>query len=82
MKVDEVILETDVDDTQCSEQNRGHISSSDRRKNRGSGHSISTSAIPRTSRCTDRHTVVEKIVKDSQSPAASCEGTGCEEVNQ
>ena len=28
---------------------------------------------------THTHILVEKIVKDSQSPAASCEPTGCED---
>ena len=83
-EVDEMILETDVDDTQCSEQivdvpvpqiaegvlevvTAFHRSESQ-------NESLHTSST-----CQDTHKVVEKIVKDSQSPAASCERTGCED---
>ena len=83
-EVDEMILETDVDDTQCSEQivdvsvpqiaerivevvTAFHRSESQ------------NESLHRTSTCQDTHKVVEKIVKDSQSPEASCERTGCED---
>ena len=61
---------------------RGHTSSSDRRKHRGSCHNIprdesQNESLYGSSTCQDTHTVVEKIVKDTQSPAASCERTGC-----
>ena len=84
-EVDEMILETDVDDKQCSEQivdvpvpqiaerivevvAAFHRSESQ------------NEPLHRSSTCQDTHThnVVEKIVKYSQSPAANCERTGCE----
>ena len=50
------------------------------------GHLGTIIEVGYASRHTDRqhlrthtHKVVEKIVKDSQSPAASCERTGCED---
>ena len=82
-EVDEMILETDVDETHCP-QPRGRASSSDRRKNRD---------IPRE-RILERvvtqivnmsghtHKVVENMIKDPQSPAASCELTGCKDLSQ
>ena len=80
-EVDEMILETDVDDTRCSEQIVDvpvpqiaerivavvaalHGSESQNESLLGS------------STCQDTHKVVEQIIKDSQSPAASCERTG------
>ena len=79
-EVDEMILETDVDDTQCSEQivdvpvlqiaERIDSMPQDRIPERVSAQIVDMSGY--------RHKVVEKIVKDSQSPAASCERTGCE----
>ena len=83
-EVDVMIPETDVDDIQCSEQivdvpvpqiaerivevvTAFHGSKSQNE----SSH--------RSSTCQDTHKVVEKIVKDSQAPAASCERTGSED---
>ena len=45
-EVDEMILETDVDDTQCSEQIVDVPSSQDRRKNGGNYHSTPREQIP------------------------------------
>ena len=67
--VDEMILETDVDDTQCSEQ-IVHVPGVLRlQKESWKLSQHSTGANPRTSRCTDRqhvrtHKVMEKIVKE------------------
>ena len=83
-EVDEMILETDVDDTQCCEQivdipvpqiaerivevvTAFHRSESQ------------NESLYRSSTCENTHKVMEKIVKDSQSPAASYERTGCED---
>ena len=83
-EVDDMILETDVDDTQSSEQivdvpvpqieerivevvTAFHRSESQNETSH------------RSSTCRHTHKVVEKIVKDSGSPAASCERTGCED---
>ena len=80
-EVGEMILETDVDDTRCSEQivdvpvpqiaerivavvAAFHGSESQNESLLGS------------STCQDTHKVVEQIIKDFQSPAASCERTG------
>ena len=83
-EVDEMIPETDVDDTQCSEQ-LADVSVpqiSDRivevvtaLRERIPKRAIAQ--IVNMSRHT--HKVLEKIVKDSQSPAAVCERTGCED---
>ena len=83
-EVDEMILETDVDDTQCSEQivDVPVPQIADRIVEVVTAlHGSESQNEPshRSSTCRDTHTkVVEKIVKDSQSPAASCERTGCE----
>ena len=82
-EVDEMILETDVDDTRRPQQLFDvPVPQIAEKSWMLSQHS--TGANPRTSRCTDRqhvrthtHTVVEKITKDSQSHAASCERTRC-----
>ena len=83
-EVVEMILETDVDDTRCSEQIVDvpvpqiaerivavvaalHGSESQNESLLGS------------STCQDTHKVVEQIIKDAQSPAASCERTGCKD---
>ena len=75
-EVDEMILETDADDTQCSKQladvsvpqianiivevvTAFHRSESQ------------NESLYRSSTCQNTHKVMEKIVKDSQSPAAS-----------
>ena len=82
-EVDEMILKTDVDDTQCSEQildvpvpqiaerivevvTAFHMSESQ------------NESLYRSSTCRNTHKVMENIFKDSQSPAASYERTGCE----
>ena len=85
-EVDVMMLETDVDDTQCSEQivdvpvpqiaeRIVEVVTSFH------GSESQNESLSRSSTCQDTHThkVVEKIVKDSQSPAASCERTGCED---
>ena len=79
---DEMIPETDVDDTQCSEQ-LADVSVpqiTDRivevvtaLHGSESQNEPSIAQIVNMSRHT--HKVVEKIVKDSRSPAASCERT-------
>ena len=84
-EVEEMIPEIHVDDTQCSEQIVDvPFLGSPTGSWKLSQHS--TGANPRMSHRTDRqhvdthtHKVVEKIVKDSQSPTASCERTGCED---
>ena len=81
-EVDEMILETDVDETQLSSTARRRISSSARRKNRGSCQSIPRERIPErivaqiVNMSEHTHKMMEKIIKDSQSHAASCEHTG------
>ena len=79
-EVDEMILETDVDDTQCSEQIEDvpvpqvaeRIVEVVTAFHRGESQNES---LHRSSTCQDTHKVVEKIVKDAQPPAASCERT-------
>ena len=83
-EVDEMILKTDVDDTQCSEQildvpvpqiaerivevvTAFHMSESQ------------NESLYRSSTCRNTHKVMENMFKDSQSPAASYERTGCED---
>ena len=83
-EVDAMILETDVDDTQCSEQivDVPVPQIADRTVEVVTAFHWSESQIESlytSSTCQDTHKVVEKIVKDSQSPAASCERTGCED---
>ena len=80
--VDEMILESDVDDTQCSEQivdvpvsqiaRIVEVVTAFRRSE------SQNESLHKSSTCQDTHKVVDKIVKYSQSPAASCERTGCE----
>ena len=79
-KVDEMIL-SDVDETHCPQQlvDVPVPQIAERIVEVVTQHI--TSANPGTSRCTDRqhvetHKVVAKIIKDSQSHAASCECTG------
>ena len=77
-EVDEMILKTEIDDTQCSEQ-IVDVPVPDRRQNRGNCHSIPQERIPErvvvqsVNMSGHTHKVVEKIVNDSQSPAASCD---------
>ena len=83
-EVDEIILETDVDDTQCSEQivNVPVLQIAERIVEVVTAFHRSQSqneSLHRSSTCQDTHKVVEKIVKDSQSPEASCERAGCED---
>ena len=83
-EVDEMILETDVDDTQCSEQivNVPVSQIADRivevvtTFHRSESHN---EPLHRSSTCQNTRTqkVMEKIVKDSQSLTASFERTGC-----
>ena len=83
-EVDEMILETDVDDTQCSEQ-LAHVpipQIADRIVEVVTalhGSESQNERSHRSSTCRDTHKVVENIVKDSLSAAASCERTGCED---
>ena len=83
-EVDEMILETDVDETHCPRQlfdvpvpqiaerivevvTAFH------------GSESQNDSLHRSSTCQDTHKVVEKILKESQSHAASCERTGCKD---
>ena len=85
-EVDAMILETDVDETHCPQQlfdvpvppiaerivevvTTFH------------GCESQNESLHRSSTFQDTHThtVVEKIIKDSQSHAASCERTGCKD---
>ena len=50
--VDEMILETDVDETHCPQQ-LANVSVLQIAENRGSCHSIPRGADPRTNHCTD-----------------------------
>ena len=82
-EVDETILETDVDDTHCSEQivDVPVPQLSERIVEvitAFHGSESQNESLYRSSTCQDTHTlkVVEKIVKDSHSPAVSCERTG------
>ena len=83
-EVDEMIPETDVDDTQCSKQ-LADVSVpqiADRIVEVVTAlHGSESQKEPshRSSTCRDTHKVVEKIVKGCPSPAASCERTGCED---
>ena len=79
-EANETILESDVDETHCPQQ----LADLRSQKESWKLSQHSSGANPGTSRCTDRqhghdhtHKVVEKIIKDAQSHAASCERTGC-----
>ena len=81
---DGMIPDTDGDDTLCSEQlaDTPVPQIADRIVEVVTAlHGSESQNEPshRSSTCRDTHTVVENIVKDSQSPAASCERTGCED---
>ena len=83
-EVDEMILGTDVDDTQCSEQivDVPVPQIAERIVEVVTAFNWSESqneSLYRSSTYQDTHKVVQKIVKYSQSPAASCERTGCED---
>ena len=83
-EVHEMILETDVDDTQCSEQIVDVPVPQIAKRivevvAAFHGSESQNKALYRSSTCQDTHKVVEKIVKKSQSPAPSCERTGCED---
>ena len=83
-EVDEMIPETDVDDTQCSEQivDVPALEIADRIEEVVTAFHRSESQnalLYRSSTCQNAHKVMEKIVKDSHSPAASYERTGCED---
>ena len=85
MKLIEKLTDEEVDDRRntLSSAARGHTSSSDRRKNRGIPRERIpervTAQIVNMALTTHTHKVVEKIIKDSQSHAASCERTGCKD---
>ena len=66
--VDEMMLETDDDETHCLQQLADLFRSSDRRQNRGSCHSIPRERIPER--------IIAQIVNMSEH-TASCERTGC-----
>ena len=83
-EVDEMILETDVDDTRCSEQvvdvPGPHIAERIVAVVAAlHGSESQNESLLGSSTCQDTHKVVEQIIKDSQSPAASCERTGCKD---
>ena len=76
-EVDEMILETHIDDTQCSEQivDASVLQIAERIVEVVTAfHGSESKNEP-----SDTHSGGEKTVKDSQSPAASCERTGCED---
>ena len=82
-EVDEMILKTDVDDTQCFEQilDVPVLQIAERIVEVVTAFHMSESqneSLYRSSTCRNTHKVMENIFKDSQSPAASYERTGCE----
>ena len=84
-EVDEMILETDVDETPCPQQ-LFDVPVPPIAERIVEVVTTFHGENPKTSRCTDRqhfkahtHTVEERIIKDSQSHAASCERTGCKD---
>ena len=86
-EVDEMIPETDVDDTHCLEQIVDvpvHQIAERIVETVTPFHGSESQNEPshRSSTCQDTHKVMEKIVKDYQSSAASCERTGCEDLSQ
>ena len=79
-----MILETDIDDTQCSEQilDVSVLQLAKRVVEIVTAFHRSESqneSLYRSSTCQDTHKVMEKLVKDSQSPRASCERMGRED---
>ena len=84
-EVDEMILETDVDDTQCSEQivDVPVPQIAERIVYVVTALHASESckeSLCRSYTCRDTQEVVENIVKDSQPPALSFERAGCEDT--
>ena len=78
-EVDEMILETDVDETHCPQRLVDvPVPQIAERIVAFHGSESRNESLHRSSTCQDTHThkVMEKIVKDSQSHAASCERTG------
>ena len=78
-EVDEMIPEIDVDDTQCSEQivDVPVPQIAERIVEIVTAFHGSESRVVAQTVNMSTHTVVERIVKDSQSHAASCRRTGC-----
>ena len=79
-EVDEMILETDVDETSCPQQ-LADVSVQQFAERivevvtAFHGSESQNESLHRSSTCQDTHTVVEKIIKDSQSHAAICKHT-------
>ena len=82
-EVDEMILEADVDDTQSEQIVDVPVPQIADRivecVTAFHGRESQNESLYRSSTCQDTHKVVEKILTDSQSHAASCDRTGRED---
>ena len=76
-EVDEMILETDVDETHCPQQLADVLVPQNAERIVEVVTALGSESQNESLQIrTHTHTVVEKIIKDTQSHAASCEHTG------